>query len=74
MNWDTCRTLEQAIALGYDGCRARCNWTMDSGFRSRHPGGANFLYGDGSIHFLAETIDHHTYQLLGDMTTGASIP
>ncbi len=67
INYDTCRSLEQATAAGLDGCRARCNWNTEFGFRSEHPGGANFLMGDGSVHFLSQTIDMWTYQWLGAM-------
>jgi prepilin-type N-terminal cleavage/methylation domain-containing protein/prepilin-type processing-associated H-X9-DG protein len=45
------------------------NWELDfntaMGFKSRHPGGANFLFADGSTRFLVDGIDYTTYQKLG---------
>ena len=35
------------------------------GFRSNHPGGAQFVFGDGSVRFLKVGIDLSTYQALG---------
>jgi prepilin-type processing-associated H-X9-DG protein len=43
------------------------------GFKSRHPGGTNFLFGDGSVHFLSENIDMWTYQYLGCRFDGQPI-
>jgi prepilin-type processing-associated H-X9-DG protein len=34
------------------------------GFRSFHPGGAVFLFGDGSVKFLKQTINPRVYQAL----------
>jgi prepilin-type N-terminal cleavage/methylation domain-containing protein/prepilin-type processing-associated H-X9-DG protein len=41
------------------------NWNLSFGFKSNHSGGANFVFVDGSVHFLSQNIDHRTYQLLG---------
>ena len=35
------------------------------GFRSSHPGGANFVFGDGSVKFLKESINAVIYQAVG---------
>lgn len=40
------------------------------GFSSEHPGGANFAMGDGSIHFLSETIAPELFQQLADRADG----
>jgi prepilin-type processing-associated H-X9-DG protein len=36
-------------------------------YRSDHPGGANFLFADGSVSFVAEDIDMLLYQQLSTM-------
>jgi len=42
----------------------------DYSFGSKHPGGANFLFGDGSVKFISETIDTTLYARLGDIRDG----
>jgi len=44
------------------------------GFRSYHPGGANFLVGDGTVKFVKQTINLQTYQALGTRANGEVIP
>jgi prepilin-type N-terminal cleavage/methylation domain-containing protein/prepilin-type processing-associated H-X9-DG protein len=64
INWDTCNDGAT------DNCHRPCNWNMELGFRSRHPGGAQFVFGDGAVHFLPEQIDHWNYQYLGAKADG----
>jgi prepilin-type N-terminal cleavage/methylation domain-containing protein/prepilin-type processing-associated H-X9-DG protein len=64
--------------LGADGCtvapeRYYASANMADGFRSRHPGGTNFAFADGSIHFLSESIDHQVYQYLGCRNDGQPV-
>jgi prepilin-type processing-associated H-X9-DG protein len=53
------------------------NWELDfntaMGFKSRHPGGVNVLFADGSTHFLQESIDYTTYQKLGARADGEAL-
>ncbi len=39
-------------------------------FYSMHSGGAHFLFGDGSVHFLSSNIDPATYQALATIAGG----
>ncbi|MFO0954286.1 MAG: DUF1559 domain-containing protein [Isosphaeraceae bacterium] len=43
------------------------------GFRSNHPGGANFAFADGSVKFLKESINLGVYRALGTKAFGEVI-
>lgn len=70
----------------YAACHAPLNYFPDPptpndwfnvvSFRSRHPGGAHFCMADGSVQFVAETIDHDTYRALSTKAGGevAALP
>jgi prepilin-type N-terminal cleavage/methylation domain-containing protein/prepilin-type processing-associated H-X9-DG protein len=50
-------------------------WDPDTFYSMHTPAGANFLFGDGSVHYLTSGIDPNTYQALctiagGEVTAG----
>ena len=49
------------------------NWNVSFGFKSNHTGGAQFVYADGSVHFVQQTIDMQVYQWLGCRNDGNQI-
>jgi prepilin-type N-terminal cleavage/methylation domain-containing protein/prepilin-type processing-associated H-X9-DG protein len=55
---------------------ATTGWTVNWGFMSRHPGGANFSMCDGSGKFISENIDLTLYRSLATIDGGelASLP
>ncbi len=54
--------------------QARGNWNVSWGFKSKHTNGANFVFADGSVKFLSQSIDMIAYQYLGGRNDGQPIP
>ena len=68
INTDSCDSNPSSTA---SGCKRWCNWNYELGFRSSHSGkGAAFVFGDGNVRFIQDTIDHNLFQLLGAKADG----
>ena len=64
-----------AIPINYkpEGVRYEDNitdWAHNYGFMSRHTGGANFAFADGSVKFISQSINLDTYRSLGTLQGG----
>lgn len=71
INYPTCENEP-----GYDPndrCHRPDGWGAAQGFKSRHPGGCQFVFADGSVHYLSENINYVTYQKLGDRRDGEPV-
>jgi len=76
LNWNTAGVPGQ-----YPGCNVTfgntswgCRFSYSSkGFKSMHPGGVNFLFGDGSVKFLKNSINRFTLLGLGSTSGGEVI-
>jgi prepilin-type N-terminal cleavage/methylation domain-containing protein/prepilin-type processing-associated H-X9-DG protein len=72
INFPTCPN-EPPGNNGQHNCYDFAVWQTSQGFKSRHPGGAQFVLADGAVRFLSETIDYLTYQRLGDRRDGQPV-
>ena len=58
---------------GQPDCTQTCNWNLSWGFKSRHPQVCQFVFGDGSVHVLSQSVNYTTYQRLGGRRDGLPI-
>lgn len=69
------------LVLGYTGPTVDGLWVdtpnyngaTDEDYWSQHPGGCNFLFADGSVHFLKQTIDPRVFSFLSTRAGGEVI-
>ena len=62
-SWATCGIPLNFFLLGVDSDEIKYNqWNEVRGFKSLHPGGAQFVLADGSVSFVSEDIDGTTYR------------
>lgn len=73
INYNTCRNELPGNAGGPINCNSWNVWMTSAGFKSKHVGGAQFVLGDGSVHFLSQSIDYTNYQRLGARSDGAVV-
>ncbi len=57
-----------------DRMRSSGNYAVSLGFKSRHPGGANFAFVDGSVRFISQYINQETYTYLSSRNDGRPVP
>jgi prepilin-type N-terminal cleavage/methylation domain-containing protein/prepilin-type processing-associated H-X9-DG protein len=72
MNYPTPLNCDTAGGFGTSNWASRCSYA-NTGFKSKHPGGGNFLFVDGSVHFLKQSIAMTTYCALGSRNGGEVI-
>jgi prepilin-type N-terminal cleavage/methylation domain-containing protein/prepilin-type processing-associated H-X9-DG protein len=56
-----------------DAVKSNSAWKNTYGFRSRHPGGLQFAYADGSVHFISQGINMDTYWAMSTITGGEAV-
>jgi prepilin-type N-terminal cleavage/methylation domain-containing protein/prepilin-type processing-associated H-X9-DG protein len=67
----SCNITVNGVGNGWGSTNwaSRCAYT-NTGFKSHHPGGCNFVFVDGSVHFLKQSINMLSYCALGSRNGG----
>ncbi len=71
INFNTCGKM--GVNDTAQNCNDYRNWQTSQAFKSDHPTGATFVFADGSVHFLVDTIDYYTYQQMGTRSSGGAL-
>ena len=69
INYPTPLNCDTAGGFGTANWASRCSYA-NTGFKSHHPGDANFIFADGSVRFLKQSIAMTTYCALGSRNGG----
>jgi len=70
INWTTLRPVCSDGAT-FGSADFQCRYSYSSkGAKSKHPGGANMCFGDGSVRFLKNSINLQTYCAIGSRAGG----
>jgi prepilin-type N-terminal cleavage/methylation domain-containing protein/prepilin-type processing-associated H-X9-DG protein len=72
INYDSCTQTTPGFPAP-QACNTFFNFNTNAGFKSKHPGGGQFAFADGSVHFISDAIDYRNFQRLGDRRDGESI-
>ncbi|MEO1495634.1 MAG: DUF1559 domain-containing protein [Planctomycetota bacterium] len=78
-SWQRCGFIDNQMVLGTAfypindppiPINMGCNGQGSANFSSYHPGGANFLFGDGSVRFLSQQIDTPAFHQMASRDDG----
>ncbi|WZP00918.1 DUF1559 domain-containing protein [Isosphaeraceae bacterium EP7] len=70
LNWKT-NGRNEACVGNWNSVDWTCRYSYAArGFKSRHPGGANFTFADGSVRFLKSSINRASYAAIGSRNGG----
>jgi prepilin-type processing-associated H-X9-DG protein len=59
---------------GIDDLHSAANYAVSQGFKSKHSGGVNFAFCDGSVRFISSFINQETYTYLSSRADGRVVP